>query len=121
MRRLFALAPKGALRPGVKDATFTFIAFLYSLPAWAYPFGNDQALHWYIGRRWLDGILPFVSAISSKPIGIFAVHALSTGIFGDGQWAIRITESLTVLLVGWLAALAARPIGAKALDGELGL
>jgi hypothetical protein len=119
-------------RPGVKDATCTLAAFLYSLPAWAYPFGNDQSLHWYIGRRWLDGELPFVSAISSKPIGMFSVHALSTALLGQGMWAIRVTESLTVLLVGWLAALAARPLDlprgeasagerTSSRDGEYGL
>jgi|GEM_PF-7011833 len=108
-------------RPGVKDAIGTFAAFLYSLPAWSYPFGNDQSLHWYIGDNWLDGTLPFVSAISSKPIGMFAVHALSTALFGSGMWPIRVTESLTVLLVGWLVALAARPLDAAPEDGEWGL
>ncbi|MFT3922417.1 MAG: glycosyltransferase family 39 protein [Myxococcales bacterium] len=108
-------------RPGVKDAIGTFAAFLYSLPAWSYPFGNDQSLHWYIGDNWLDGTLPFVSAISSKPIGMFAVHALSTALFGSGMWPIRVTESLTVLLVGWLVALSARRLGEPGQDGEWGL
>lgn len=78
-------------------------------------------MHWYIGHNWLDGILPFVSAISSKPIGMFAVHALSSALFGDGMWAIRVSESLAVLFVGWLAALCARPLGERARDGEWGL
>jgi hypothetical protein len=108
-------------RVGPKDALFTLAAFLYSLPAWAYPFGNDQALHWYIGKRWLEGELPFVSAISSKPIGIFVVHALSTALFGSGMWAIRVTESITVLFTGYLIALATRELKAPRKDGELGL
>jgi hypothetical protein len=52
---------------------------------------------------------------------MFATHALTTAIWGEGMWPIRISEALTVLVVGWLMAAAARPKGKPAKDGEMGL
>jgi hypothetical protein len=103
------------------DALGSLLAVLLSLPAWTYPFGNDQALHWYLGNHWLHGELPYVSGISSKPIGIFALHALSSWLFGAGPWAIRVSESISVVLIGWIAAACARPLHAPRKDGELGI
>jgi hypothetical protein len=108
-------------RIGPKDVLGTLLALLYGLPAWAYPFGNDQGLHWYLGWRWLHGELPFVSGVSSKPVGIFAIHALTTAIFGNGMWPIRVTEGLTVCAIGWLIAAFARPSGREPADGERGV
>jgi hypothetical protein len=102
------------------DALGSLLALILSLPAWTYPFGNDQALHWYLGMHWLHGELPYVSGISSKPIGIFALHALSSWLFGPGPWAIRVTESFSVVIFGWIAAACARPPHAAREDGELG-
>lgn len=106
---------------GPRDALFSLLALVYSLPAWAYPFGNDQALHWYLGYRWLHGELPFESGISSKPIGIFVVHMLSTALFGVEQWPIRVTEALSVIGIGYLLALAALPRSAPRFDGLFGM
>jgi hypothetical protein len=103
------------------DALGSLLAVLLSLPAWTYPFGNDQALHWYLGNHWLHGQLPYVSGISSKPIGIFALHALSSWLFGTGAHAIRVSESISVVLIGWIAAACARPQHAPRKDGELGI
>jgi hypothetical protein len=104
-----------------KDALGTLLALLYGLPAIAYPFGNDQALHWYLGWRWLHGELPFVSGISSKPPGIFAVHALSIALFGANEWAIRISELVTVVLVGYVLAYCVRMRPGRPVDGWFGL
>jgi hypothetical protein len=108
-------------RIGPKDIVGTLLAFLYGVPAWAYPFGNDQGLHWYIGWRWLHGELPFVSGVSSKPIGIFTIHALTTAILGNGMWPIRITEGLTVVAISWMIAAFVRPSGRERADGERGV
>jgi hypothetical protein len=104
-----------------KDAFATLLALLYGLPACAYPFGNDQALHWYLGWRWLHGELPFVSGISSKPPGMFAVHALSIALFGTSEWAIRISELITVVLVGYALPYCARTRRGLPPDGWFGL
>jgi len=104
-----------------KDWSLSLLALIYALPSWGYPFGNDQALHWYLGRRWLEGELPFVSGISSKPIGIFVIHGISTGVFGDGQWPIRVSEAITVILTGWLAAYVAHLQATPPADGRRGL
>jgi hypothetical protein len=102
------------------DALGSLLASIFALPAWTYPFGNDQALHWYLGNHWLHGELPYVSGISSKPIGIFALHALSSWLFGAGAMAIRVSESVSVVLIGWVAAACSRPLHAPRKDGELG-
>lgn len=103
------------------DALGSLLALIFSLPAWTYPFGNDQALHWYLGNHWLHGQLPYVSGISSKPIGIFALHALSSWLFGAGPMAIRVSEAISVVLIGWVAAGCVRPLRAARKDGELGI
>ena len=42
-----------------RDALGSVLAVGFSLPAWTYLFGNDQALHWYLGQHWLRGELPY--------------------------------------------------------------
>ncbi len=97
------------------------LALCYGLPALFYPHGNDQALHWYVGQGILLGKLPFVSAVSAKPVGIFAVHALCSLLFGPGQAAIRIGELLTLGACAALVARITRPSGVTQHGGELGL
>jgi hypothetical protein len=97
------------------------LAVCYALPALFYPHGNDQSLHWYVGQGLLRGQLPFASAVSAKPIGIFVVHALASLVFGPGQAAIRIAELLTLLACAPLVARLARPSGSSKLGGEIGV
>ncbi|MCB9597550.1 MAG: hypothetical protein H6719_32830 [Sandaracinaceae bacterium] len=82
------------------DALGALGAVVYALPSLDYPFGMDQPLHWYIGRRWLEGELPYVSGISTKPPGVFAIHALSVLVMGDHQYAVRVVDLVFVLLAG---------------------
>ncbi len=106
------------------NALGLLLATLYALPTCFYPHGNDQSLHWYLGKGLLDGHLPFETAISTKPIGIFSLHALSIALFGDHQASIRILELLTVLGCGWLLARLVRPpspsVRAAGAHAELG-
>jgi hypothetical protein len=110
----------GFMRRHRYDALGSLLAVVFSLPAWTYPFGNDQALHWYLGQHWLRGELPYVSGISSKPIGIFFLYALASWLFGPAAWAIRVIESISVVLFGWAASACSAPLRAARKDGELG-
>lgn len=72
-------------------------AIVYALPSLAYPFGNDVAIHWYIGRWLLDGYLPYVDGVDTRPPGPYYVHAASVLAFGDTQMAVRIVDLAFVL------------------------
>jgi hypothetical protein len=103
------------------DLLCATLAVCYALPALFYPHGNDQALHWYVGQGILRGELPFVGAISAKPVGIFVVHALSSLLFGPGQAAIRVADLLTLCACASLVAAVSRPSGQGRSAGEIGL
>ncbi|MGD8860942.1 MAG: glycosyltransferase family 39 protein [Myxococcales bacterium] len=106
---------------GWLDLLGLLAAVVFALPALTYPHGNDQSLHWYVGKGWLDGYWPYADAISGKPIMIFLVHAASVLLFGNGQHAIRAFEILTLIACVPLVAMAARPRGQPRRPGELGL
>jgi hypothetical protein len=106
------------LRP--LDVAGCLLALGYGLPSLWYPFGNDQALHYYIGKGLLLGELPYVTGISGKPVGIFVIHALAVALFGDTQAAIRILELLCVLSMGVLIAFCAAGAARRPRDGEVG-
>lgn len=87
------------------DAVGVVAAVVYGLPSLAYPFGIDQPIHWYIGSGLLRGELPYAdSAVSTKPPGVFVVHALGQLVLGDAQWSIRVVDLVFVLLTGALVA-----------------
>lgn len=87
------------------DVAGAALAVVYGLPSLAYPFARDHPVHWYIARRLLvDGEMPYVSGISTKPPAVFAVHALSQILFGDHQYSIRIVDLAFVLVAGVLVA-----------------
>lgn len=102
------------------DALGCLLAVAYGVPSVWYPFGNDQALHWYLGDGILKGELPYVTGISGKPPGIFVVHTLAIALFGDTQASIRILEVLGVVVLGVLAALCAARPGSRLPDGAAG-
>lgn len=117
-----ARADRGSLlrRFGL-DGLGLALSVIYALPALLYPHGNDQAVHWYVGQGLLQGELPYATAISGKPIGIFLVHALSSVIFGPGQMAIRLMEIPTLIACAWLITRLLRPVGTPRRDGEWGV
>ncbi len=87
------------------DVAGVVAAVVYGLPSLAYPFGIDQPIHWYIGRGLLRGELPYAeSAVSTKPPGVFVVHALGQLVLGDAQWSIRVVDLVFVVLTGVLVA-----------------
>jgi len=102
------------------DLLCILLAIIYSLPSLGYPFGRDQAAHYYIGREWLNGLLPFRDAFDQKPPGIYLVHALSIILFGARQWAIRIMDLAALLVIGFTAWRAVRRSTPR-VPGELGL
>jgi len=79
-------------------------AIIYALPSLAYPFARDHPVHWYIGRRLLEGEMPYASGASTKPPAVFVVHALSQALFGDHMWSIRVFDLAFVLANGVLIA-----------------
>ena len=93
-----------ALRDGWLDALGALAAITFALPSLDYPFGMDQPIHWYIGRRWLEGEMPYVSGVSTKPPGVFLVHAASILAFGDRQASVRIVDLIFVLVAAALIA-----------------
>lgn len=100
------------------DAAGLLLATLFAVPAWFYPHGNDQALHWYLGQGILQGQLPFEHGISGKPIGIFLVHAIASALLGPGQWAIRVAETASLLAMAWMMPdIVAPRAGAEAARG----
>jgi hypothetical protein len=117
------------LRRHALDLAGALAATVYALPSLAYPFEKDQAVHWYIGRGLLEGELPYVSGVSTKPPGAFVVHALSILLFGNGQHAVRVADLLFVLggaaLVATFRLRTRRPGGVADTrfrrDGEIGL
>lgn len=86
------------------DALGVLAATLYAIPSLAYPFARDHPLHWYIGQRLLEGELPYVSGVSTKPPGVFVLHALSTLLFGNGMHAVRVLDLFVVIVSGVLIA-----------------
>lgn len=79
-------------------------AIVYAVPSLYYPFGMDQSAHWYVGRRWLEGLMPYATAMDTKPPGVFAVHALSVLVLGNHQWGVRVVDLAFVLAAGALVA-----------------
>lgn len=86
------------------DISLLIIALIYSLPSLGYPFGRDQAAHFYVGREWLHGLLPYRDIWDHKPPGIHLIHALSIAVFGAHQWSIRLMEIIGLLAMGWIVA-----------------
>src|SRR5689334_8861317 len=91
-RALGAAAVVALARTRFADAIGAFIAFLFAVPSLSYPFGHDQAVHFYIGREWLRGGLPYRDAFDYKPPAIYALHAMLVALFGEAEWPIRAAD-----------------------------
>jgi hypothetical protein len=90
------------------DILLIIAAIAYCLPSLGYPFGRDQGLHFYVGREWLNGLLPYRDAFDNKPPGIYLVHALGMVILGARQWVIRLLDLAAVLVTGLVTVRAVR-------------
>jgi len=80
--------------------------------------GRDQAIYRLVAAVMLDGGTPYRDAWDFKPPGIFAVYALASAVFGDGERAARLLEALGLLSLApafWV--LSRRALG----DGRAGL
>jgi hypothetical protein len=105
--------------PHKTDILLIIAAIAYSLPSIGYPFGRDQAAHFYVGREWLNGLLPYRDIFDHKPPGIHLVHAASILLLGAHQWSIRAAELAGMVLIGITAARSVRRIrGAGIIDGK---
>jgi hypothetical protein len=102
------------------DALGCLLGVLYGVPSLIYPFGADQGIHWYVGFGWLQGQMPYATGISGKPPGIFVVHAIASALFGAGPSAIRAFELLSMPVLGFLVASAARVPGQDLWRGAWG-
>jgi hypothetical protein len=73
-----------------------------ALPLLLEPWGGDTSVFEYIGRHWAHGVWPYGGAHDNKPPGIFAVHALSSLVFGRAMWGYRLVELGALGVLGWL-------------------
>lgn len=88
-------------RPSTLDVALIALAVLVASTSLTYPFGGDQAIHFYVGREWAShGALPYRDAFDYKTPGIFALHALLYAVFGAAEWPIRLAEIACVLALG---------------------
>ncbi len=86
------------------DAVLIAGALLFSCCSLTYPFGHDQGVHYYMGREWLHGAIPYRDAFDYKTPGIFAIYALLTKVFGGHQWTIRAAELACVTGLGFVCS-----------------
>lgn len=130
MRRRFEILTR-AMRVVVRhpaDVVGLAILGIYALPSLWYPFAGDQPIHWYIGRRLLEGEMPYTSAISTKGPAAFVIHAIGIALFGESMAVVRWIDLFflvaTAVLAATFRAHVRGPNGARHLrplrDGDLG-
>ena len=51
---------------------------------------HDESTYLVIANEWLKGHIPFKHYIDIKPVGIYGIYALATGLFGQSIIAIRL-------------------------------
>lgn len=68
------------------------------LATWFYPFDSDHWIFWYIGKKIVDGGLPYISAWDHKPPLIFYFNALMHFLFGGNLALHRIFLTLLTIL-----------------------
>lgn len=92
------------IRRHLLDIALVVLAVAFAATSLTYPFGGDQAVHFYVGREWAEGALPYRDAFDYKTPGIFALHALLYTAFGAAEWPIRLAEIACVLALGFACA-----------------
>lgn len=92
------------LKPGTRQA-FAIIVLLViavGLPSLFFPFGRDQGIHAYVGWSWLHGRLPYRDVWVQKGPLHFVPYLLTTGLFGQTMWGIRVFDLGWQLFSSWL-------------------
>src|SRR4051812_45005204 len=83
-----------------------------------YPLGRDQGLYYYVAREWVArGAVPYRDVLDHKTPGIYLLHALTIGLFGQHQWSIRVADLACVVALGWLAGSLVAPRGTAPTPG----
>ncbi len=82
-------------------------------PSLFFPIGYDHGTFMYVARVWRDGGLPFRDALDTKPIGIYALHALADLLLGRSIVSFRVLELLCVGFSSLLFVYAAARLGAR--------
>jgi hypothetical protein len=108
-----------AFRNLAADFILCLITIVYALPTLLYPYGRDQGIFHYVGREWLNGLLPYRDLFDQKPPGIHIVYAMAHGAVGNRMIGIRIFELLGIFVMGWLISRAFRSAQDKK-AGEFG-
>lgn len=70
---------------------------LVLLPTLGYPFGEDQAIFAYVGRRLLNGAVLYRDVWDLK-LGIYFLYAAIIRVFGDSMLPVRAFDALWTLL-----------------------
>lgn len=87
------------------DIALVLVAVALGVPSLWFPFGSDQAIHYYVGREWvLHGAIPYRDTFDYKTPGIFVVHALLIAVFGEQTWGIRLADLACTIVLGLLIA-----------------
>jgi hypothetical protein len=104
------------------DGVLVAAALLFGAMSLTYPFGHDQGLYYYVGREWLGhGALPYRDAVEQKTPGIYVIHGVLYLLFGERQWPIRVVDLSLVCVLGWLLAMALKPIRGERTPGLVGV
>ncbi len=87
------------------DALLFAVGALMGVLSFAYPFGHDQGVHYYVAREWLlRGAIPYRDTFDYKTPGIFVLHAIAIVLFGEHTWGIRVLELACVACLGVIVA-----------------
>lgn len=88
------------------------VALALGFPSLFYPFSDDHASFFYVGKAILHGKFPYKDAWDVKPPGVYLFFAGIQGAFGRGMMPVRIFDMVwLVLTLVFLYLLAARLFG----------
>lgn len=91
------------------DVFFAALALAFASVSVLRPFGRDQGVHYFVGRAWLQGAIPYRDTFDHKPPGILFLHAAAISVLGDHMWSIRVLELACVVTLGLVCARLATP------------
>lgn len=63
---------------------------------------HDESTYLVIANEWLKGSVPFVDYMDIKPVGIYAIYASVTALFGQSILAIRLMTIVVIGLTGFM-------------------
>lgn len=76
----------------------TLLPFVFWIPFYRNPLYQDESLHWYIGRKWLSGKIPYRDYHISLGPHAALTCGIGARISGEKEWLFHI------LSVAWLSA-----------------